>query len=225
MNKKTAIFFLLVVTALSAASFFLVRVMSPKPQTLDAVEVRSYEGKDLSSVADFRENSIRGSQVIDKKTYRLKVKGLTDGEVAFAYDEVVKNHPAYKKVVTLNCVEGWRVTILWEGLLVRDLIDTAKIPAEANTIIFRAQDGYSTSFPLEYVLDKDILMAYKMNGATLLPERGFPFQLVAEDKYGYKWIKWITEIELSSDSNYRGYWESRGYSNTGDLENDFLEKR
>ncbi len=68
-------------------------------------------------------------------------------------------------------------------------------------------------------------MAYRMNGATLLPERGFPFQLVAEDKYGYKWIKWITEIELSSDSDYRGYWESRGYSNTGDLKDEFLENK
>lgn len=52
-----------------------------------------------------------------------------------------------------------------------------------------------------------------MNGLELPPERGFPFQLVAESKYGYKWIKWITEIELSGDANCEGYWESRGYPN------------
>ncbi len=149
MNKKTAIFFLLVIGVLSLASFLLIRYLSPRAVTLDAVEVRSYEGKDLSSVTDFKENSIRGPQLIEKKAYRLKVKGLAGEEKSFTYDEVVKSHPAYKKVVTLNCVEGWSVTILWEGLLVRDLIDPAKIPAEANTIIFRAQDGYSTSFPLE----------------------------------------------------------------------------
>jgi DMSO/TMAO reductase YedYZ molybdopterin-dependent catalytic subunit len=61
-------------------------------------------------------------------------------------------------------------------------------------------------------------MAYKMNGVDLPAERGFPFQLVAEDKWGYKWAKWITEIELSDDEGFRGYWESRGYSRTGDLE-------
>ena len=40
---------------------------------------------------------------------------------------------------------------------------------------------------------------------------GYPFQLVAEDKWGYKWIKWIVKIELTDDPSYRGYWEQRGY--------------
>jgi DMSO/TMAO reductase YedYZ molybdopterin-dependent catalytic subunit len=40
---------------------------------------------------------------------------------------------------------------------------------------------------------------------------------VAEDKWGYKWIKWITRIELSEDSNYKGYWEQRGFNNDGDV--------
>jgi DMSO/TMAO reductase YedYZ molybdopterin-dependent catalytic subunit len=80
-------------------------------------------------------------------------------------------------------------------------------------VIFYAYDGYSTSLPLNYILEKDILIAYKMNGLTLPPERGFPFELVAESKYGYKWVKWITAIELSDNVNYKGYWESRGFSN------------
>jgi len=192
------------------------------PIELAGVEVSEYEGKDLSSINDFRENSIKGPQYVDKESYRLAIKGLTDGEKYLTYDEVL-DHQAYKKVVRLNCVEGWSVDILWEGVLVKDLIDITKIPNSANTIIFRAYDGYSTSFPLSYILDNDIMMAYKMNGLTLPPERGFPFQLVAEEKYGYKWIKWITEIEFSAEENYRGYWESRGYSNTGDLGESFFD--
>ncbi len=94
----------------------------------------------------------------------------------------------------------------------------------ANIIIFKAIDGYTTSFPLNYTTDNNILLAYKMNNATLPPERGFPFQLVAESKWGYKWIKWVTEIELSDNLNYKGYWESRGYSNNGDLNESFFEK-
>jgi DMSO/TMAO reductase YedYZ molybdopterin-dependent catalytic subunit len=84
-------------------------------------------------------------------------------------------------------------------------------------VIFYAYDGYSTSLPLNYILENDILIAYKMNGLTLPPERGFPFQLVAESKYGYKWIKWITGIELSDNVNYKGFWESRGWPNDADL--------
>jgi DMSO/TMAO reductase YedYZ molybdopterin-dependent catalytic subunit len=48
-------------------------------------------------------------------------------------------------------------------------------------------------------------------------ERGFPFQVVAQSKFGYKWAKWIDRIELSSDTDFKGYWESRGYSNNADV--------
>lgn len=107
--------------------------------------------------------------------------------------------------------------MLWEGVLVKDLVEEAKASPEANTVIFHAHDGYTTSLPLDYIRSQGILLAYKMNGLELPPERGAPFQLVAESKWGYKWIKWVTRIELSDDPNYEGYWESRGYSNDGDL--------
>jgi len=123
----------------------------------------------------------------------------------------------YSKVSELNCVQGWSVNILWEGVLVRDLLRQARVKPEANTVIFRAVDGYSTSFPLSWFYDKDIILASRMNDVTIPPERGFPFHLVSEDKWGYKWIKWVTSIELSSDPGFRGYWESRGYNNNGDL--------
>jgi len=66
-------------------------------------------------------------------------------------------------------------------------------------------------------------MAYSMNNITIPAERGFPFMLVAEEKWGYKWIKWITKIELSDDETYRGYWERRGYSDSGDLDWSFFD--
>jgi DMSO/TMAO reductase YedYZ molybdopterin-dependent catalytic subunit len=121
-------------------------------------------------------------------------------------------------VVTLNCVEGWSVKILWDGLLVRDVIEEAGPLESGRVLIFKAVDGYTTSLPIEFFYDNDILIAYGMNNVTLRPERGFPFQLVAEMKWGYKWIKWIDEIEISDDINYKGYWEERGYSNDGDLD-------
>ena len=112
---------------------------------------------------------------------------------------------------------------MWQGVKVADIIAQSNALPSAKVIIFHAYDGYTTSFPIEYVEDNNILMAYKMNGIEIPPERGFPFQLVAESKWGYKWIKWITEIELSDDINYKGYWEERGYSNTGDLNEFFYE--
>ena len=190
---------------------------------LEPVEVREYEGEKLSTVNDFRENSIKGPQYIDTENYQLEITGLVENPMSYTYDEVIEDYKHYKKVVTLDCVEGWSVNILWEGVLVRDLLEKAKPLPEARVIIFHAYDGYTTSLPLNYIMDGDILMAYMMNEITIPPERGFPFQLVAESKWGYKWIKWITGIELSDDVNYRGYWESRGYSNTADLDKGFFE--
>ena len=196
---------------------------SNKVEELQGTEIREYKGENLSSVNAFRENSIKGPQDVPIEDYQLEITGLVANPTSYSYDEVINGFDNYKKVVRLNCVEGWAVNILWEGILVRDLIKDADPLAEVNTIIFHAYDGYTTSFPVEYIMDNDILMAYKMNEITLPPERGFPFQLVAESKWGYKWIKWITQIELSDDASYEGFWESRGYSNDGDLNNSFFD--
>jgi len=195
-----------------------------KANELKPVEVREYQGEKLSSINDFRENSIKGPQHIDIESYRLGVSGLVENPEAYTYDEVINNHQSYEKVVTLDCVEGWSVVILWRGLLVKDLLAVAKPLPDAKVVIFHAYDGYTTSLPLDYIVNNDILIAYKMNDVVLPPERGFPFELVAESKWGYKWIKWITEIELSDDVNYRGYWESKGYSNSADLNEGFFER-
>lgn len=192
--------------------------------SLSAVEVRSYQGEKLSSVNAFRENSIRGPQQVNISNYRLTVGGLVKNPRIYTYDEVLGNFPQYSKVVTLYCVEGWDATILWEGVLVRDLVSDAGADSRATTIIFTARDGYTTSFPLAYVMENDILMAYRMNNVTLPVERGYPFQLVAEDKWGYKWIKWIEKIELSDNAAYRGYWEQRGYSDAADLDMSFYSR-
>jgi len=190
---------------------------------LPAVEVREYEGLDLSSINDFRENSLNGPQRVDASQYTLAVTGLVDNELSYSYNDVIDDHDTYRKVVTLSCVEGWDVTLLWEGVLVKDLLNEAGVRPEATTVIFKAEDGYSTTLPVEYVMDGDIMLAYRMNGVTLPPERGFPFQLVAESKWGYKWIKWVTEIEMSNNPDIQGYWEYYGYSESGDLDKPYFD--
>ncbi len=187
------------------------------PRMLYPEEVREYEGQNLSSISDFRENSIKGPQQVNVSTYRLAITGLVNKTIEYTYDDIINGFQKYKKVITLHCVEGWSVKILWEGFLLKDLLNEAGVAPQALVVIFFAYDGYSTSLPLNYIIDNDIIIAYKMNSLTLPAERGFPFQLVAESKYGYKWIKWITEIELSDNTDYKGFWESRGYSNSADI--------
>jgi len=95
----------------------------------------------------------------------------------------------------------------------------AGIQQSAVIAIFYTADvpiGY-TSLDLKNINDNNIIIALKDNDITLPADRGFPFQVVAMDKYGYKWAKWVTRIELSSNTNFRGYWESNGYNNNADV--------
>jgi len=205
-------------------SGFFIKSGVPEANTsrvLAAVEVRNYQGERLSSITDFRENSIKGPQHVNMSTYRLEVGGLVTTPLSLTYEDT-RILPGYQKVINLHCVEGWDATILWEGIKVSELINKADVMPDANTVIFYAYDGYSTSLPLDYIEKNDILLAYGMNNVTLPEDRGYPFQLVAEDKWGYKWIKWVTKIELSNDQSYRGYWEQRGYSIGGDTSNAFF---
>ena len=196
----------------------------PGVTELAPAEVREYQGEQLSSIADFRENSIRGPQYVNASTYTLTIDGQVENRKEYSYDALIERFPHYRKVVTLYCVEGWDVTILWEGVRVNDLLLEAGVKPGANTVIFYAEDGYSSSLPLTYIEDRDILLAYAMNNVTLPAERGFPFELVAEDRWGYKWVKWVTRIEVSDDENYRGYWESRGYANNGSIDRSFFDQ-
>ena len=54
-----------------------------RTKELKPVEVREYEGAKLSSVDDFRENSIKGPQYVDIDTYRLKVTGLVENPKSY----------------------------------------------------------------------------------------------------------------------------------------------
>jgi len=195
----------------------------PGPVELPSVEVRNYKGENLSSVNDFSENSIRGPQKVDKESYRLEITGLVSKPLSLTYEQVI-DRAAFSKVVTLNCVEGWSAKIHWEGVKVRDLLAQAGYDAGAKVVIFTAYDGYTTSHPLSWLVDKDILLAFKMNDIPVPPERGFPFVLVAEDKWGYKWIKWVIKMEVSNDDSYRGYWEQRGYNQKGDLKGPMYQQ-
>jgi len=157
--------------------------------------------------------AIAGTQNIDRTTYKLAITGMVNNSVSYNYDDVIDNFNSTLQVATLPCVEGWSVTLLWQGVPITDLLQQAGPSPDATTLIFLASDGYSTSLPLDYIRQNNITIAYKMNNVTLTAQTGWPFFLVAKNQYGYKWIEWLTEINVSNDSNYLGYWESRGYPN------------
>lgn len=175
-------------------------------------EIREYQGIQLDPAVGPRDNSISGIQQVDLNSYQLQLTGLVEKPVNYSYEQVLAKEPA-QRLITLYCVEGWQATVLWEGVRITDLLADAGIKDDAAVVIFHCVDGYTTSMPLATIKDKDMLLAYSANGLPLPASMGFPFIVVAEDKLGYKWARWVNEIELSSDENYKGYWEKRGYPN------------
>jgi DMSO/TMAO reductase YedYZ molybdopterin-dependent catalytic subunit len=174
-------------------------------------EIREYEGKRLDPFDRVYDNSINGPQKVDIARYRLQVTGLVQTPQSLTYQDVLKL-PVVKRAITLHCIEGWNEHLLFEGVRLADLFARAKPKKGVSTVIFYAADGYSSSMSFKDVTRLDVVLAAKINGRVLDAKRGFPFQVVAESKWGYKWVKWVTRIELS-DKPYKGYWEQRGYDN------------
>jgi DMSO/TMAO reductase YedYZ molybdopterin-dependent catalytic subunit len=181
----------------------------------DGREIQEYQGLPLDTYFREYDNSIRGPQYVDVDTFRLRIGGLVDREVALTYDEVVAL-PRETRIIRLHCVEGWSERLVFEGVRLADVLAIAGPKGEATTLILHAVDGYSTSHLYADVERLDMMLADHINGRVLDEMRGFPFQLVAESKLGYKWIKWVQRIELS-DEPYSGFWESRGYGNEADV--------
>lgn len=179
-------------------------------------EIREYKGVRLDPSIGPRDNSIEGIQEVDMSTYSLKITGLVEKSLSLAYEEVLAL-PAYEKLITLYCVEGWNTTILWKGVKITDLLSEALPKEEGTILIFRCHDGYTTSMPLAEIEEKDMILAYSSNGADLPAPLGYPFMVVAEDKLGYKWARWVVEIEVSDEVDYEGTWEKAGYDNDADL--------
>jgi DMSO/TMAO reductase YedYZ molybdopterin-dependent catalytic subunit len=222
--ERVSWFVLLSAAAALASALAAPSAPGQEPPKAKPAELREYKGEKLEPIRRFRENSIKGPQPVDLKAYRLEVGGLVDRPLSLSYDEVLAR-PAESRVIVIHCVEGWDVKVLWEGVPLASLIDAAGPATSANTVIFRSVDGYTTSLPLAYIRQKNVLLAFKMNGLTLPEERGFPFEVAAEGKWGYKWARWVASIELSDDPNFRGFWERMGYNNNGDFSGPKFEKR
>ncbi|MHB1347638.1 MAG: molybdopterin-dependent oxidoreductase [Candidatus Humimicrobiaceae bacterium] len=181
------------------------------------IEATEFQGEKLTPIAQQGNNALAGTQYIDKETYELVVDGLVENPLKLNYEQLLE-FSQESWLMKFNCVEGWNFTAKWTGPQINSILDEAGVKPEAKIIIFYTSDvpeGYS-SLDLNYIRDNNILIALKLNDVTLTPERGFPFQVAAKSKFGYKWAKWVVRMELSSDTDFRGYWETAGYNNNAD---------
>ena len=122
--------------------------------------------------------------------------------------------PAEDITVDLHCVTKWsKLGTSWRGVSLDTLM--ADVATAAEYAVARAVGDYTTNLPLEDLLDGQAWIAFRYDGADLVPEHGGPARLLVPHLYLWKSAKWVRGIELL-DHDEPGFWESLGYHNYGD---------
>ena len=94
----------------------------------------------------------------------------------------------------------------WTGVKLQHLLELAGVKAEAVKVAFHATDDFTTDLTIDAANQEDVLVAYEKNGSPLQET----LRLVAPNLWGYKWIKWLTRIEVVN-YDFKGFYESRGF--------------
>jgi DMSO/TMAO reductase YedYZ molybdopterin-dependent catalytic subunit len=110
--------------------------------------------------------------------------------------------PRTKRTSDFHCVAGWSATGLrWEGVgfttFFRSVIEPRLSPTTAVThVVFRGLDGYRAIVHIEDALQKDVLLADRLDDEPLSLAHGAPLRLVSPQQYGYLNAKHLCAIEM-----------------------------
>jgi DMSO/TMAO reductase YedYZ molybdopterin-dependent catalytic subunit len=169
------------------------------------------------------------------ENWRLHIVGEVAEPRAFGLAEL-QRMPAKMLRVTMECAGNGRgqisprypsmpwleegvSTAEWTGVSLASVLEKAKPRASAKDIVFHGADigidrgiehSFSRSLPPAEALRGDILLAYAMNGAPLLPQHGAPLRLIVPDWYGMASVKWLARIE-AIDRPFDGVQQALSY--------------
>jgi DMSO/TMAO reductase YedYZ molybdopterin-dependent catalytic subunit len=151
---------------------------------------------------------------IPRERWRLAVDGAVETPLSLGWDEL-QSLPQEEEEADFHCVTGWSILDLaLTGVRLETVLALARPRPDATHVMIHGTDGYSTNLPLEEALKPDVLLVHAVDGAQLPAAHGGPVRIVVPQLYAWKGAKWVSRIEVMTRDR-RGYWEIRGYSNTG----------
>jgi len=128
--------------------------------------------------------------VVDADRWRLTVvDGLGRYELTLAE---LSGYDAELRAI-LDCTSGWYAEQDWTGAPVSALLRDV---GDARSLFVHSVTGYWIRFPAEEI--HRLLLATAVGGEPLRAGHGFPLRLVAPDRRGFWWVKWVDRIELQS---------------------------
>jgi methionine sulfoxide reductase catalytic subunit len=141
-----------------------------------------------------------------------------DGEVGkpatVDVDALLRSFPLEERIYRMRCVEAWSMVIPWVGFPLRDLLARVEPTARAKYVAFttlfdpkrmpgqnrRVLDWpYVEGLRLDEAMHPLTLIAVGLYGRVLPAQNGAPLRLVVPWKYGFKGIKSIVRIRLTSE--------------------------
>jgi DMSO/TMAO reductase YedYZ molybdopterin-dependent catalytic subunit len=145
------------------------------------------------------------------QNYRLTVDGLVTHSRTLTIADL-QAMPQTRLTKDFQCVTGWRVPdVPWVGVALPDLLDAVGVTPAAKAVRFHSFDGtYTESLTMAQARRRDVLVATSMLGGPVTHDHGGPVRLFVAPMYGYKSLKWLGRIELTSKV-VTGYWEDYGY--------------
>jgi sulfite oxidase len=165
--------------------------------------------------------------------WRLRITGEVAKPLELRFADIARLDP-HEVTNTLECAGNGRAFfqpriggVRWErgavgnaqfsGPALGNILRMASLKPTARHVAFRGLDvaphgaePFIRSIPLEKALDPDTLLAFRMNGAPLTPEHGYPARVLVPGWTGSASIKWVTEMEVLP-TEYRGYYMSSAY--------------
>lgn len=161
------------------------------PAELDA---RNLE---VTPLKDFGTMGLTDHQV-NLETWHLQVEGHVRRSLNLSYAQLVRL-PFIEKKVLMICPGFFANHGIWRGISIRELLKRADVRDEVSHVTIRGPKGSyekAVRYTLDEVLADKVFLAYQVNGKDLPRKHGSPIRAVAEDRYGYDWVKYVSTLTV-----------------------------
>ncbi|MHA7223262.1 sulfite oxidase [Arthrobacter sp. RHLT1-20] len=172
---------------------------------------------------------------IDADNWHLRIGGAVQRSLELSL-RALRRAPSISVAVTLECAGNGRSllkprplsqpwvleavgTATWTGVPLAYLLTQAGVDDDAVEVVFTGADTgiqggvrqqFARSLPIDEALRPDLVLAYRMNGAELPPQHGYPLRLVVPGWYGMASVKWLSSITVVTKP-FDGFQQSVAY--------------
>ncbi len=134
---------------------------------------------------------------VDPDAWRLSIIGAVERPLSLGYSDLRASRDV---TAVIDCTGGWYSEQRWSGIGLDELLALAGPTSDASSVTVRSATGYYRRFSMSEA--RSYILATHVGDAPLSRGHGFPARLVAPDKRGFEWVKWVEEIEVNDTSKW-----------------------